>query len=108
MVKTQVEISNVEMPEKLEIEEEVQKFLEKFGERWNITKFKINVDVHSPAGRKKYSMHAKVIAEDKLFIARASSWDVPTTLDLLFERLSKRIGKSLKRMKEKSPRGTKV
>ncbi|MEM5853081.1 MAG: HPF/RaiA family ribosome-associated protein [Candidatus Aenigmatarchaeota archaeon] len=108
MVGIQVEISHAEVPEKFEIEEEVKKFLEKFGKRWKITRFKLDVDVHSPAGRKKYSMHAKVFASDKIFFANASGWDIPTTLDLLFERLSKRIGKNLKRIKEKSTRGIKV
>ncbi|MEM7826349.1 MAG: hypothetical protein QW451_01825 [Candidatus Aenigmatarchaeota archaeon] len=95
-----VEISNIGLPEKLEIQEEVEKFLQKFGKRWNISKFKIDVDVHSPEGRKKYSMHAKVVASDFLFTAKAVGWDVPSTLDDLFEKLGRKIGKSLKRKKK--------
>lgn len=104
MPESVVEISHAEIPEKLEIEEEVRKFLEKFEKRWEIKKFKIDVDVHSPAGRKKYSMHAHVIASDRLFLAHASGWDVPSTLDMLFERLEKKIGKTLKRLKTKKVR----
>jgi ribosome-associated translation inhibitor RaiA len=100
MGEVKVEISNIGIPEKLEIEEEVKKFLEKFQKRWEISELKIDVDVHSPKGRKKYSMHAKALASDILFTAKASSWDVPSTLKLLFERLSKKIGKELKRKKK--------
>jgi ribosome-associated translation inhibitor RaiA len=95
-----VEISRAEIPEKLEIEEEVRKFLEKFKERWDITSFRLDVDTYSPGGRKKYSMHAKVKTSDVLFIVKASGWDVPSTLKLLFERLEKKIGKKLKKKKE--------
>jgi hypothetical protein len=95
-----VEISHAEIPEKLEIEEEVGKFLEKYEKIWGITSFKLDVDTYSPGGRKKYSMHARVKASDILFTAKAFGWDVPSTLKLLFERLGKKIGKSLKRKKE--------
>jgi ribosome-associated translation inhibitor RaiA len=95
-----IEISNIGIPERLEIEEDVKKFLDKFQKRWKISKLKIDVDVHSPGGRLKYSMHAKAIASDILFISDASGWDVPSTLKLLFEKLSKKIGKELKRKKE--------
>lgn len=98
---TLVEISHVEVPEKIEIQEEVQEFLEKFQERWEISEFKLDVDTHSPKGRKKYSMHAKVIASDILFTAKASSWDIPSTLNILFEKLERMIGKKLKRKKIK-------
>ncbi|MEM5772644.1 MAG: hypothetical protein QXL86_00210 [Candidatus Aenigmatarchaeota archaeon] len=96
----QVEISHAPIPEKFEIEEEVGKFLEKNEKIWNITSFKLDVDVHSPEGRKKYSLHAQVKASDEIFVAQASGWDVPSALKLLFERLGKKIGKSLKKKKE--------
>jgi ribosome-associated translation inhibitor RaiA len=94
-----VEISHAEIPEKFEIEEEVKRFLEKFEERWKIASFKLDVDTYSPGGRKKYSMHARVKASDVLFVAKASGWDIPSTVKLLFERLGKKIGKSLKKKK---------
>lgn len=107
-METQVEISNVELPEKLEIQEEVQKFLEKFSERWKISKFKLDVDVHSPEGRKKYSFHAKVIASDKVFTIKAVGWDVPSTMKDLLDKLGRKIGKSLKKeKKEKIAKGRK-
>lgn len=96
-----VEISHAEKPEELEIKEEIQKFLEKFQERWKVSKFKLDVDTHSPKGRKKYSMHSRVIASDILFTAKASGWDIPSTLNLLLEKLEKMIGKKLKRKKIK-------
>ena len=92
-----VEISNASFPEKLEIQEEVKKFLDKFQKIWGISRLKIHVDTYSPKGRKKYSMHAQAIASDILFNVESSDWDVPSTLNLLFERLSKRIGKELKK-----------
>lgn len=92
-----VEISNAPIPEKFEIEEEVNKFLKKFEKIWDITSFKLDVDVYSPAGRKKYSLHAKVKARDKIFIAQASGWDVPSVIKLLLDRLGRKIGKSLKK-----------
>ncbi|MEM5829589.1 MAG: hypothetical protein QW040_02725 [Candidatus Aenigmatarchaeota archaeon] len=97
----QVEISHAPIPEKFEIEEEVSKFLKKFEKIWKITSLKLDVDVHSPAGRKKYSFHAKVKASDKIFVAKAYGWDIPSALKLLFERLGKKIGKSLKKEKKK-------
>ena len=78
-------------------QEEVQKFLEKFKERWKISEFKLDVDTYSPEGRKKNSMHTRVTASDKLFVAKASGWDIPSTLRILFEKLSKEIGKKLKK-----------
>ncbi|MEM5766551.1 MAG: hypothetical protein QW423_02885 [Candidatus Aenigmatarchaeota archaeon] len=96
-----VEISHAPIPEKFEIEEEVDKFLKKFERIWDIKSFKLNVDVYSPAGRKKYSIHAKVRASGKIFVLKASGWDVPSTIKLLFERIGKKIGKSLKKEKEK-------
>jgi len=96
-----IEISRVEIPEKREIEEEIQKFLDRFQERWKISEFKLDVDTYSPKGRKKYSMHAKVTASDMLFVAKASGWNVPSTLAMLLERLEKMIGKKLKRKKIK-------
>lgn len=92
-----VEISHVKLPEKLEIQEEIQKFLDKFQERWKITNLKVYVDIHSEKGRKKYSIHAKIIASDNLFNVKASSWDIPSTMSILFEKLSKTIGKKLKK-----------
>ncbi|MEM5879401.1 MAG: HPF/RaiA family ribosome-associated protein [Candidatus Aenigmatarchaeota archaeon] len=96
----QVEISHAPIPEKFEIEEEVGKFLEKFEKIWNIQNFRLDVDVHSPEGRKKYSFHAKVKASDEIFVVQASGWDVPSALNLLFDRLGKKIGKILKKKKE--------
>jgi len=96
-----VEISHAEVPEKSEIEEEVKEFLGKFQERWKISEFKLDVDIHDAKGRKKYSMHAKVIASDILFTAKTSSWGIPSTLKILFEKLEKMIGKELKRKKIK-------
>jgi len=95
--QTIVEISHADLPEKLEIQEGIQNFLEKFKERWKISKFKLDVGIYSPKERKKYSMHAKVIASDKLFLAKASGWDIPSTLSMLFEKLGKEIGKKLKK-----------
>lgn len=96
-----VEISNAPIPEKFEIEEEVSKFLQKFEKVWNITKLKVDVDVYSPSGRKKYSLHAKVKARDKIFVAKADGWDVPSALKLLLDRLGKKIGKGLKKERKK-------
>lgn len=95
-----VEISNAELPEKFEIQEELQKFLDKFQERWKITSFKVYVDTHSEKGRKKYSMHVKVVASDRLFVVKAYGWDIPSTLSKLFEKLSKIIGKELKKKRQ--------
>ncbi|MEM5794100.1 MAG: hypothetical protein QXS48_02405 [Candidatus Aenigmatarchaeota archaeon] len=92
-----VEISHAILPEKLEIQEEVKKFLEKFEERWKISSFKLDVRTYSPGGRKKYSFHAKVVASDKVFIAKASSWDIPSTLSILLKKLEREIGKKLKK-----------
>jgi len=100
-MKASVEISHAEVPEKSEIEEEVQEFLGKFEERWKISEFKLDVDIHDAKGRKKYSIHAKVIASDILFTVKANSWGIPSTLKILFEKLEKMIGKKLKRMKIK-------
>lgn len=94
---TVVEISHVKIPEKLEIQEEIQKFLNKFQTRWNISKFKLDVDTHSPGGRLKYSMHARVIASETMFNIKASGWDIPSTLDILFKKMGKTIGKELKK-----------
>ncbi len=91
------EISHAVLPEKLEIQEEVKKFLEKFEERWKISSFRLVVKLYSPGGRKKYSLHAKVIASDKTFIARASSWDIPSTISILLKKLEREIGKELKK-----------
>jgi ribosome-associated translation inhibitor RaiA len=99
--ETIAEISHANFPEKLEIQEEVQKFLNKFQVMWKISKFKLHIDTYSAKGRKKYSMHAKVIASDILFNAKASSWNIPSTLDILFERLSKMIGKELKKLHQR-------
>ncbi len=96
----EVEISHAEMPEKLEIQEGIQKFLEKYEERWKISSFRLTVKVYSREGRKKYSFHAKVTASSQNFIAKASSWDVPSTLNSLFEKLEREIGKKLKRNRQ--------
>jgi ribosome-associated translation inhibitor RaiA len=95
--ETLIEISHAPIPEKLEIQEEIKKFLDKFQDRWKISRIRLNVDVHSPGGRLKYSIHAKMIASDILFNVRASGWDVPSTLNILFEKLSKMVGKELKK-----------
>lgn len=95
-----IEISHAILPEKLEIQEEVKKFLEKFEERWKISSFKIVVKVYSPKGRKKYSFHARVVASSKVFLAEASSWDVPSTLSILLKKLEKEIGKKLKKERQ--------
>ena len=97
----QIEISHAHLPEKLEIQEEIQKFLEKFRERWKISSFKLDVKTYSPEGRKKYSMHAKVVASDVLFTAKASGWDIPSALSLLLEKLEKMISKKIEKMKPK-------
>jgi ribosome-associated translation inhibitor RaiA len=96
----EVEISHADLPEKLEIQEGIQKFLEKFEERWKISSFKLTVRTYSPGGRKKYSFHAKVIASSKNFTAKASSWDVPSTLNSLLKKLEREIGKKLKRERQ--------
>lgn len=95
-----VEISHADMPEKMEIEEGVRKFLGKFEKRWKITKFKLDVDSYAKDGRKKYSMHAHVIAEDRTYIAKVHSWDMPSTLGELFEKLGKEIGKEQKKERQ--------
>lgn len=94
---TVVEISHAKVPEKLEIQENIQKFLDKFQDRWNISKFKLDVDTHSPGGRLKYSMHARVIASETIFNFKAIGWDIPSTLSSLFEKIGKTIGKELKK-----------
>ena len=92
-----VEISNIDMPEKLEIQEGIKKFLEKYQDRWEISSFRIHVDTYGQEGRKKYSFHAKVTASGELFMAKAVSWDIGSTLSTLFEKLGKEIGKNLKK-----------
>ncbi|MCS7106422.1 MAG: hypothetical protein NZ942_03835 [Candidatus Aenigmarchaeota archaeon] len=92
-----IEISHAILPEKLEIKEEVEKFLEKFEKRWKISSLKIDVRTYSREGRKKYSFHAKIVASDKIFIAKASSWDITSTLSILFKKLEREIGKKLKK-----------
>ncbi|MEM7825442.1 MAG: HPF/RaiA family ribosome-associated protein [Candidatus Aenigmatarchaeota archaeon] len=95
-----VEISHTIFPEKLEIQEEIKKFLEKFEGRWKISSFRVVVKTYSQKGRKKYSFHAKVIASDKIFIAKASSWDIPSTISILLKKLEREIGKKLKRERQ--------
>jgi len=95
-----VEISHIGVPERMELEQNVQKFLEKFEKRWKIASIKIDVDVQKKDGRRKYSMHAKIIASDEVFFAKDSGWDIPSTVGLLFERLSKEIGKKLKKERQ--------
>ncbi len=97
-----VEISHADMPERMEIEDAVQKFLQKFGQRWKIAKFKLDVDAYAKDGRKKYSMHAHVIAADKTYIAKSHNWDIPSTLSELFEKLGKEIGKEQKKERQQN------
>lgn len=95
-----IDISHADMPEKLEIQEGVQKWLKKFMERWKISSFRVYVKTYGQGNRKKYSIHAKVTASSELFMAEAVSWDIPSTLSMLFEKLGKEIGKKLKEERE--------
>lgn len=96
--RTVVQVSHYSnIAEKMEIEEEVQKFLEYLWRRFeDVSYFYIYMDKHKEKGRSKYSLRARIMTSKGLIIAKSFDWSLINSLKKLF----KLIKRSCEKLKE--------